>query len=179
MGHLRARLSGRRANQLRFTLPFPAPADGLLTSYVDDQLVLRHDASRARRQYPDTGFRRDRDGRGAHTVSFRLDALEVRKRSCRFSSKSAPSLCDLDIGDGSVTRGGGFCCCSGIDDGFPRNSADRMVWALPMPTRRQAIADRGLPYRFDVFGRASCKSTTVDGLTFVAIDAPECRTTCC
>jgi len=165
---------GRRANQLRFTLQYTAPADGLLTAYVDDQLVYSTTrAVRGGNAY-DTGFFDvTAMERGAHTVSFRLDALESTQAVVSISAVQvgAVTLCDLDIdGDGSVTVARDGTLLLRYLMGF-RGTALTDGLGIADANAAQAIADYvGSAVQFDVFGRASAApSATVDGLTLLRL----------
>ncbi len=166
--------TSRRANQLRFSMQFTAPADGLLTAYVDEQQVYRTThAVRGDAVFDSGFFDIPAMEPGTHTVSFRLDALEAAPAAVAVSAiqVGAAALCDLDVdGDGAMTverdgalllrylmgfRGDGLTAGLGISDA---NAA-------------QAIADyAGSAVQFDVFGRSSSAPlATADGLVLLRL----------
>ena len=165
---------GRRANQLRFSLQFTEPADGLLSVYVDEQPV--YTTSRAARGGGlfDTGFFDvTAMERGAHTVSFRLDALESTQAAVSVSAiqVGAAALCDLDMdGDGAMTVARDGALLLRYLMGF-RGDALTAGLGITDVNAAQVIADyAGSAVQFDVFGRSSSAPlATTDGLVLLRL----------
>ena len=164
----------RRANQLRFSLQFTAPADGLLSVYVDEQPV--YSTTRAARGDGlfDTGFFDvTAMERGPHIVSFRLDALESAQAVVSVSSiqVGAVALCDLDMdGDGAMTTARDGVLLLRYLMGF-RGSALTAGLGITDANAAQAIADYvGSAAQFDVFGRSpGTPSALADGLVMLRL----------
>ena len=165
---------GRRANRLRFSLQFTAPADGLLTVYFDDQQVYRTTHAVRGDVVYDTGFF---DvpvmERGAHIVSFRLDELENSQAAVSVSDiqVGAAALCDLDVdGDGAMTVARDGALLLRYLMGF-RGDALTAGLGISDVNAAQAIADyAGSAVQFDVFGRSSSAPlATTDGLVLLRL----------
>ena len=166
--------TGRRTNQLRFSLQFTAPADGLLTVYLDEQQVYRTTHAVRGDGVFDTGFFDvPAMERGAHTVSFRLDALESTQAAVDVSAiqVGAAALCDLDVdGDGAMTVARDGALLLRYLMGF-RGDALTEGLGISDANAAQAIADYvGSAVQFDVFGRSSSAPVaTTDGLVLLRL----------
>lgn len=166
--------TSRRTNQLRFSLQFTAPADGLLTAYVDEQQVYRTTHAVRGDGVFDTGFFDvPAMERGAHTVSFRLDALESAQAAVAVSAiqVGAAALCDLDVdGDGAMTVARDGALLLRYLMGF-RGDALTAGLGVTDANAAQAIADYvGSAVQFDVFGRSSSTPlATTDGLVLLRL----------
>lgn len=165
---------GRRANRLRFSLQFTAPADGLLTVYFDDQQVYRTTHAVRGDVVYDTGFFNVPEmERGTHIVSFRLDALESSQAAAAVSAiqVGAAALCDLDVdGDGAMTVARDGALLLRYLMGF-RGAALTGGLGLSDANAAQAIGDYvGSAVQFDVFGRpSSAPLATTDGLVLLRL----------
>ncbi len=166
--------TGRRTNQLRFSLQFTAPADGVLTVYVDEQQVYRTTHAVRGDGVYDTGFFDvPAMERGAHTVSFRLDALEMAQAAVVVSALQvgAVALCDLDVdGDGAMTVARDGALLLRYLMGF-RGEALTAGLGISDLNAAQAITDYvGSAVQFDVFGRSSSAPlATTDGLVLLRL----------
>jgi hypothetical protein len=169
--------TGRRANQLRFTMQFTEPANGLLTVYVDEQEVYRTTRATRGAAVYDTGFiDMPAISRGAHTVSFRLDALDVVAAAEAAVVVSdvqvgAAALCDLDVdGDGAMTVARDGALLLRYLMGF-RGAALTANLGITDVNAAQAIADYvGSALQFDVFGRSNvAPQATTDGLVLLRL----------
>jgi hypothetical protein len=165
---------GRRANQLRFSLQFTAPADGLLSVYVDDQPVYSTTRAVRGAAVYDTGFFDvTAMERGAHAVSFRLDALESTSAAVSVSAiqVGAVALCDLDMdGDGAMTVARDGALLLRYLMGF-RGAALTDGLGVANVNVAQEIADYvGSAVQFDVFGRNNpVPLATTDGLLLLRL----------